>query len=270
MIFDIQDKFFTFLKVIAYITIVWIFLAINIVILLVAHSAIIAIQNGITLDEALTPLHSCIMNDDFIGTYNITRNTLFCELPFYSFINGIFVERSNLSYLDILYDTSKVALSGIFSYILCRFNLLLSSKKMTIIFTMFVCFWSCIALFSSILVITWVKTLTISNSIFISTIILILSIVILSFISFISLKASRVSFSLKRIMGENIVSLLMSTLDSLIVFLISCFSFDILHRYISDGLLLVMIVSIIGIILLYVYNFIKVNFVLNTSWLCKK
>lgn len=260
---DFQNRIANIFKVIVYCILAWLFFVAHGVILLVSHSAVIAIREGVSMHTAITPLHSSFMADDFIGAYHIMRETLFAEIPYYSFLNGIFGHRTMLSYSDLFYDTVKAAITGVVSYLLCRFNRLISSVEHPILFWVITSFWSSISVFGSLLVVTWLKTLPQTQCDFLCVGIFILAPVFLSLISMFSLQHLGTSLSFKRILGENILGLLNGIIDSLFVFLISCFSFDVLHRYISDGFTLIMMIFLMAGILTYLYNFMKQNFMMK-------
>lgn len=256
---DFQDRVSIILKIIGCCMLGWLFFVAHGVILLVSHSAVIAIRDGITMDAAITPLHSSFMADDFIGSYYIMRETLFAEIPYYSFFDGILGHRSALSYGDLFYDTVKAAVAGVVSYLLCRFNRLLSSLEHPILFWAVTSFWSSISVFGSLLLVTWLRTFPQKQNIIICVGILLLAPLFLTLISMFSLWRFGTPLSFKRVFGENILGLLNGMLDSLYVFLISCFSFDVLHHYISDGFTLIMMIFLIAGIASYLYNYVKQN-----------
>ena len=256
---DFQDRISIILKIIGCFLLAWLFFVAHVVILLFSHSAVIAIQAGISMDAAITPLHSSVMADDFISAYHIMRENLFAEIPYYSFFDGLFGHRSMLSYSDLFYDTVKAVIAGIVSYLLCRFNRLISSLEHPVLFGAITSFWSSISVFGSLLLVTWLRTFPQMQCNILCVGILLLAPVFLSLISMFSLRRLGNPLSFKRIFGENILGLLNGMIDSLFVFLISCFSFDILHRYISDGFTLIMMIFLTAAILTYLYNYVKQN-----------
>ncbi len=252
-----------FLKIMGYITLAWLFFVAHVVLLLLAHSAVIAIRDGISMDAAITPLHSCIMADDYLGAYSLMRETLFSEIPFYSLLDGLFGHRSGLTYSALFYDTVKAVVAGVISYTLCRFNRLLSSEKHPILFGAVTSFWSSISIFGALLIVTWLRTFPSTECIIRCVALLVLCPVFLSLSSFFSLRHFGVPISFGRILWEDICGFLMGILDSLYIFLISCLSFDVLHRYIPDDFTLLMIIMAVAGISSYLYNYIKKNVLLR-------
>lgn len=256
---EYQNRIPGFFTGIIYCMLAWLFFVAHGVILLVSHSAVIAIRDGISMETAINPLHTSFMAEDFIGAYHIMRDTLFAEIPYYSFFNGLFGHRSKLSYNDLFYDTVKAAIAGVVSYLLCRFNRLLSSLEHPVLFGAVTSFWNSISVFGSLLIVTWLKTFSKMQCNSICVGILLSAPVFLSLISMLSLRRLGTPLSFKRVFGENILGLLNGIIDSLFVFLISCFSFDVLHRYISDSFTLIMMIFLVAGIFTYLYNYVKNN-----------
>lgn len=271
MIFDVQDKAKTIIKVIGYITLVWLFFIVHITIILLAHSAIGAIQHGISMDEAITPFYSHFMNNDFIGAFNIIRETTFSEIPFYSYLNALFGQKATISLSGLFYDLTKVSIAGIICYLLCRLNFLFSlmkkdenynskKSKTSFLFAVILSFWISISNYSSLIFVEWIKDpdAHISNVILLAVTTTIFAVAIISFITFVNLRSKGIPICISRISKMYLFDFLGSSLlDGVFIYLSSCFSFDILRHFISDDISLIMLTVLIGLFLLLIYSHFK-------------
>jgi len=231
----------------------------HLLILLLAHSAILAITEKITLDAALTPLHEAFMADAYMQSYEYLRETVFAEIPYYSLLRGIFGSKMQVSWQSLFFDTVKAVVSGMVCYILCRFNRFLSSKRNPIVFGIVTSFWTSISVFSALCLVVWLQTLPAKQGILISVILLLVLPAMVSLFSYCSLRHDGMPLRFSRILEVNVRGLLYGVLDSLVYYILSCVIFDLLHPLITDEFSLLMVVLFLSVIALYGYNYLKSN-----------
>lgn len=214
-------------------------MVIHLLILIMAYTLNVSIQSGVDLETAITPLHAAIMSDNWTAAYYLMRDNVLAELPWYSMFEKLFLRRSGMTWDSVLYDVVKTSLCGSLSYLLCRFNLLISSENHPVIHYALTYLWTSLSMFGSMLLITLFQTFqpSVRNIMCIGT--LLCSLVLVSLLVYLNLH-DILSFS--RIFLENIKVLLAGTFDSFYYYVVSCFIFDILHNYIADQVMLIMLI----------------------------
>lgn len=257
MLWEIEDSFRGFGKFLVYSFGVTFFIISHLIILLLAHSVVVSIQDGVNLEQAITPLHSMVMTDRWKDGYLLMRDTVFSELPFYPQIRDIFFSRSQLQLIDLLYDAAKVSCAGIISYILCRINTFVSSQDHPLLMCILNSYWTSISTFSALILVLFLKTLPNIICIGSCIAIIIISLILLTVFSKVSIGRLGVPIKTKRIFGIHFNGIIVSLMDSLFVFIISCLTFDIFSNYITDDVSLIMTMLIIAGILTIAYNMIK-------------
>ena len=230
------------------------FIMIHLVILLLSHAAAVSISESIDLNAAVTPLHTAVMRDDWKTVYDLMRENVFAELPFFSFFETLFLNRSTLHLHDLLYDIVKALLSGTISYLLCRFNLLLSSKNNPILFSAVTSIWNSIGIFGGMLLVNYFRTYPSPVHIVMCIGSLLVSLILISILTFFN-QNDIMKFS--RIVLENIKILLVGSLDSLYYFLVSCFMIDILHPHNADPVSLILMILACACVFNLIYAHIK-------------
>lgn len=231
----------------------------HLLILLLAHSAVLAIKEGITLDAALTPLYDAFMADEYRQSYEYLRETVFAELPYYSLLDGILGRKMQISWQSLFFDTVKAVVSGMLCYILCRFNRMISSKRNPIVFGIVTSFWTGMSVFSALCLVVWLQTLPTKQGILISVILLLVLPTMISLFSYCSLWHDGITLRYSRILEVNVRGLLYGVLDSLVYYMLSCVIFDLLHPLITDEFSLLMVILSLSVMALYGYNYLKSN-----------
>ncbi|MBQ4607916.1 MAG: hypothetical protein IJB15_14500 [Clostridia bacterium] len=257
MLWDMEDSFRGIGKFLAYSFGIVFYIMSHLIILLLAHAAAVGVQDSVDLDQAITPLHSMIMADRWEEGYLLMRDTVFDELPFYPQIRDIFFRRSELQLIDLLYDAAKISCSGVISYILCRINTLVSSEDHPLLMCILNSYWTSISTFSALIIVLFLKTLPNIICIGSCIAIIIISLILLTVFSKVSIGRLGVPIKTKRIFGIHFNGIIVSLMDSLFIFIVSCLTFDIFSNYITDDVSLIMTMLIIAVILTIAYNMIK-------------
>ncbi|MGN1409638.1 MAG: hypothetical protein ACI4XJ_05620 [Eubacteriales bacterium] len=249
-----KNLFNIFVKIIWYFFLFELFLAAHVTILVVTHCAVISIETGISLDAAVIPLHNYITTCDYIGAYFLMRETVFESIPYFNLFDGLLVGQYTPDFYALFYDTVQAALGGVLAYLLCRLNYFLSSAKHPILFSCITSVWTSLSLFSALIIITCIRTLYSAWSVPICIALLAASALISTLLSFFGIRRAGVPISFKRTMGSYLGGYLTGIVDSVFAFLMSCLSFDILRRYITDGATLMFVMILTAAFFTLVYN----------------
>ena len=250
-----------FLKIIIGIFLGVLFLELHLLILVFAHTFLGSISNGIGLEAAIDPLYYAVEAEDWIETYLIFRETVLSELPLYPIFDMLLVEKSSIALDSVLiYDVAKLSLSTLLFYILCRINKLISSEKHPILFSAATTIWTSLSTFSSMVAVKWLTTQGYQIGMVSCIALSVACLFSVSFLSYLSINKLGAKIKVERCLISYGASMAISVLDSVVYFFISCFSFDVLQKYIPDGESLISIVLLAGISIILIYNAIKKQF----------
>ena len=236
----------------------------HLLILVLAHTFLGSISNGIGLEAAIDPLYYAVEAEDWIETYLLFRETVLCELPLYPIFDMLLIEKSSIALDSVLvYDVAKLSLSALLFYILCRINKLISSEKHPIIFSALISIWTSLSTFSSMVAVKWLTVQGYQIGIVSCIALSVACLFGVGFLSYLSINKLGVKIKIESCLISYGASLLISTLDSVVYFFISCFSFDVLQKYIPDGEGLISIILFAGVFVVLIYTAIKKQFLPN-------
>jgi len=252
MLWNFRDSAGTFLKIFLSLTLAWFFILGHIILVILAHVLIVAVSGSISLEAAITPLHTYIMADDWLGAYQLLRESLLIEIPLTEFLDALFGSHAHWSLGNLFYDLVKIATASLFSWLLCRFNLLISSKRHPILFGALSSYWTSISLFSSLILIAYLQTLP--QQYLLGGVLLVVSVVLTSTLIHLSTKQSGLGIRVARIALEELRELVNEMLDGFFIYLVSCLAFDFLRNWIADTAMLVLAIAFLACILALFYQ----------------
>lgn len=233
------------------------FISSHLAILLLTHAAIIMMREGGNVNTALATVLEAVEANRWADGYLLIRETILDDLPFASSINKFFISHNTLTWMDLFFDTVKATCGGLFAYILCRINKLISSKKHPIIFHVLYSYWISVSTFSALLLVVYLQTLSDSLCIGLCTVILVLSVLLLILFSSVSIHKMGITLKTKRIFRIYIITFLEGIMNSLFIHIVSCISFDILRPWLANDVLLLFTMMCIAGFLTIVYNLFK-------------
>ncbi|MBQ4628950.1 MAG: hypothetical protein IJB44_07715 [Clostridia bacterium] len=226
-----------------------------------AHGAVVYFNEG---QDFLTTINSVldeIIAENWHEVYRLTRQTVLLELPIVGIADKMFITQSgDITISEIFLNLIKAIISGFFSYILCRINILISSANHKLLFVFMCGLWDRIAQIGTVVLIAWINILDPPIFWVVLLVIVILMFLLNSFLPYDSLNNRQfVLIGMKKCFDVNIRNLLSGILDGIFISFIIYILHNILIPNMTNQIETAFIFIMICFVTTIIFEFLKRN-----------